>query len=89
MITAGEFVILDRHIKITNKFQKTLNKTQHELSCAYFQKQELMGYIADLESLVSDLHSKNKVLSDTLRTMEIEQSESELIIAELQKRLTH
>ena len=89
MITAGEFVILDRHIKITNKFQKTLNKTQHELSSAYFQKQELMGYIAELESLVSDLYSKNKVLSDTLRTMEIEQSESELIIAELQKRLAH
>jgi len=38
---------------------------------------------------VSDLHSKNQVLSDTLRAMQIEQSESELIIAELQKRLAH
>ena len=83
MITAGEFVILDRHIKSTNKFHKTLNKTPYELSSACSQKQELMYYIAELESLVSDLYTKNQVLADNLRTVEMEQSESELIIAEL------
>ena len=83
MLTMGEFAILDRHIKIKNRFQKDLNHKRSELFAVNAQKNALLSYIEELEGAVHRLIQENYDLSTRLESAEIELADSDELITSL------
>ena len=84
MLTDGEFVILDRHIKSTNAFRKNLDAQKAQLTSVSAQKDALIDYINDLENVIKSLSRQNDLLSLKLENAESDLRDSELIIRALQ-----
>jgi len=84
MLTDGEFVILDRHIKSTNAFRKNLDAQRAQLTSVSAQKDALIGYIDDLENVITSLRKQNHLLSAKLENAESDLRDSEIIIRALQ-----
>ena len=84
MLTDGEFVILDRHIKSTNAFRKSLDAQKAQLTSVSAQKDALIDYINDLENVIKSLHKQNQLLSAKLENAESDLRDSEIIIRALQ-----
>lgn len=84
MLTDGEFVILDRHIKSTNAFRKDLYVQKEQLTSVSAQKDALIDYINDLENVIASLRKQNHLLSLKLENAEADLRDSELIIQTLQ-----
>jgi hypothetical protein len=84
MLTDGEFVILDRHIKSTNAFRKNLDAQREQLTSVSAQKDALIGYIDDLENVITSLRKQNHLLSAKLENAESDLRDSEIIIRALQ-----
>lgn len=84
MLTDGEFVILDRHIKSTNAFRKNLEAQKAQLTSVSAQKDALIDYINDLEKVIKSLSRQNDLLSLKLENAEADLRDSELIIRALQ-----
>jgi len=84
MLTDGEFVILDRHIKSTNAFLKNLDAQRAQLTSVSAQKDALIGYIDDLENVITSLRKQNHLLSAKLENAESDLRDSEIIIRALQ-----
>ena len=84
MLTDCEFVILDRHIKSTNAFLKNLDAQRAQLTSVSAQKDALIGYIDDLENVITSLRKQNHLLSAKLENAESDLRDSEIIIRALQ-----
>ena len=84
MLTDGEFVILDRHIKSTKAFRKNLEAQKAQLTSVSAQKDALIDYINDLENVIKSLSRQNDLLSLKLENAEADLRDSELIIRALQ-----
>jgi len=84
MLTDGEFVILDRHIKSTNAFHKNLDAQRAQLTSVSAEKDALIGYIDDLENVITSLRKQNHLLSAKLENAESDLRDSEIIIRALQ-----
>ena len=84
MLTDGEFVILDRHIKSTNAFRKKLDAQKAQLTSVSAQKDALIDYINDLENVIKSLRKQNHLLSLKLENAESDLRDSEIIIRALQ-----
>ena len=84
MLTDGEFVILDRHIKSTNAFRKNLDAQKAQLTSVSAQKEALIDYIGDLENVIASLRKQNHLLSLKLENAESDLRDSEIIIRALQ-----
>ena len=84
MLTDGEFVILDRHIKSTNAFRKDLNAQKAQLTSVSAQKDALVDYICDLENVIKSMQKQNQLLSAKLENAESDLNDSEIIIRALQ-----
>jgi len=87
MLTMGEFVILDRHNKIKNQFQRNLNYTQNELLAVNAQKNAALSYITELECAVQELSEVNHQLSHQLEKAESDLADSDALITSLEKLL--
>ena len=87
MLTMGEFVILDRHNKIKNQFQRNLNYKQNELFAVNAQKNAMLSYIAELEGAVQQLSEVNHQLSHQLEKAESDLADSDALITSLEKLL--
>ena len=87
MLTMGEFVILDRHNKIKNQFQRNLNYTQNELLTVNAQKNAALSYITELEYAVKQLSEVNHQLSHQLEKAESDLADSDALITSLEKLL--
>ena len=84
MLTDGEFVILDRHIKSTNAFRNDLDAKKAQLTSVSAQKEALIDYIGDLENVIASLRKQNHLLSLKLENAESDLRDSEIIIRALQ-----
>lgn len=84
VLTDGEFVILDRYLKSTNEFRKSLDAQNAQLSSVSAQKDVLTDYVDDLENVIVALRKQNGLLSLKLENAESDLRDSEIIIQALQ-----
>ena len=84
MLTDGEFVILDRHIKSMHAFRNDLDTKKAQLTSVSAQKDALIDYIGDLENVIKSLSKQNQLLSAKLENAEADLRDSEIIIRALQ-----